>query len=129
MLARRSRASWHGYSVALTGARLHLRHRPDLLGLVNFFYVAQMFSWGSGEFGRLGYQTPTKYQKIPKQVLAGLGNHHICKVSCGVYHSAVLTTEGVLFTWGRGLNGQLGLGSFQNQVMAPPLRACPPAAR
>ena len=40
----------------------------------------------------------------------------IIKVSLGVYHAAAITDQGLLFTWGRGINGQLGHGKMQNEV-------------
>lgn len=30
------------------------------------------------------------------------------QVSCGLFHSALLTTEGLIYTWGRNTDGQLG---------------------
>ena len=35
----------------------------------------------------------------------------ICSFSCGSQHTAILTTNGSLYTYGRNLEGQLGLGS------------------
>jgi alpha-tubulin suppressor-like RCC1 family protein len=32
-------------------------------------------------------------------------------VSCGPFHTAAITTEGLLYTWGDGTFGRLGLGS------------------
>ncbi len=32
-------------------------------------------------------------------------------VCCGPYHTAAITTEGLLYTWGDGTFGRLGLGS------------------
>lgn len=72
-----------------------------------------MYTWGSGEFGRLGYQTETRQQKVPKMVKE-LG--HIQRVSLGIHHAIALTSNGLLFSWGRGINGQLGHGEIPNEV-------------
>jgi len=39
-----------------------------------------------------------------------LHEHKIRDVSCGMAHTLVLTNEGVVFAWGSGSDGQLGLG-------------------
>ena len=36
------------------------------------------------------------------------------QVSCGENHTAALSVDGRLFTWGRGKYGQLGHGDFKN---------------
>ncbi|XP_029652973.1 uncharacterized protein LOC115226128 isoform X1 [Octopus sinensis] len=38
----------------------------------------------------------------------------IVQVSCGSYHFVLLTSDGVVYTWGRNTDGQLGFVSYQN---------------
>lgn len=73
----------------------------------------QVYTWGSGEFGRLGY-IENKKQSQPR-LLKELSGHNITKVSLGYYHAAAVSDQGLVFTWGRGINGQLGHGSILNE--------------
>lgn len=51
---------------------------------------------------------------LPKPV-KGLPNHlQIKMVACGQHHSALLSEDGRVFTWGRGEYGQLGHGAKEN---------------
>ena len=45
------------------------------------------------------------------------------KVSLGYYHGAAITDKGMVFTWGRGINGQLGHGSVLNEDQVRPVSA------
>ena len=83
----------------------------------------KLFSWGSSQGGQLGlpekylisqpnYQTsfflstPTQisiYSKSKQQ-------ENITKISCGEAHSLALTNNNIVYSWGFGSNGQLGLG-------------------
>ena len=69
-----------------------------------------VYTWGSGEFNRLGYKALKKQQKIPKKV--DLIGKKIEKLSLGVYHAAGITSEGKIITWGAGMSGQLGRGTI-----------------
>ena len=44
-----------------------------------------------------------------------LSGHYITKLSLGYYHAAAISDKGIVFTWGRGINGQLGHGSILNE--------------
>ena len=57
--------------------------------------------------------------------MAALHEHKIRDVSCGMAHTLVLSDEGVVFAWGSGSDGQLGVG----MSLPPPKerRTCPPA--
>jgi RCC1 and BTB domain-containing protein len=44
-----------------------------------------------------------------------LSDHFIVKLSLGYYHAAAINDKGQVFTWGRGINGQLGHGSILNE--------------
>ena len=41
---------------------------------------------------------------------------HIREVSCGTGHSAAVSVNGELFTWGQGDDGRLGHGDTNNQT-------------
>jgi len=69
----------------------------------------KIWSWGWGDFGRLGHGNPTDLF-IPKQV-SSLCDVKIKMVACGDSHTMVVTGDGSVFSFGRNQNGQLGLGS------------------
>ncbi len=48
--------------------------------------------------------------------MKNLEGHKIVKLTLGIHHAAAVSDLGKLFTWGRGLNGQLGHGNILNQV-------------
>lgn len=67
-----------------------------------------VFMWGRGEDGQLGLGD-TSDQDEPTYVdaLRGVG---VQQIACGSGHTVVLTTEGEVYTWGRGDDGRLGHG-------------------
>ena len=72
-----------------------------------------MFSWGNGAFGALGHgDTRTKAQP---QRIDRLWSSGIVQVACGDNHSAALSIDGRMYTWGFGKHGQLGLGITENR--------------
>ncbi|KAL4289577.1 hypothetical protein GQ457_14G018880 [Hibiscus cannabinus] len=70
-----------------------------------------MYSWGgrSGNSGLLGHGSETS-QRIPKNLNGSLEGIHDSSVSCGPWHTAVVTSTGQLFTFGDGTFGVLGHG-------------------
>eukprot|EP00877_Chromochloris_zofingiensis_P002431 jgi/Chrzof1/12189/Cz06g24150.t1 len=62
--------------------------------------------FGNGQFGRLGHGPETD-QIFPK-IVSTLAGSHIKQVSCGGAHTAVVTDDGCLFTFGINDKGQLG---------------------
>lgn len=50
------------------------------------------------------------------------------QVSCGCHHSALLTREGVLYMWGRNLDGQLGSGTRKEIPIPTPLTSAATSA-
>ncbi|KAK8398901.1 hypothetical protein O3P69_004178 [Scylla paramamosain] len=69
----------------------------------------QVYSWGNGDGGRLGHgdsnsrEEPTLVQELQGKT--------VVSIACGSTYSAAITTQGELYTWGRGNYGRLGHGS------------------
>lgn len=73
----------------------------------------EVYSFGQGIFGALGSgNMDNNNTPIGIEELWGLG---IIQIACGENHSAALSVDGQVFTWGRGKYGQLGHGSVQNE--------------
>lgn len=66
------------------------------------------YSWGSGEAGQLGHGAKECFNS-PKQIEA-LSHMRMESIAAGMFNSAAITIERVLFCWGKGENGQIGTG-------------------
>ena len=67
----------------------------------------RLWTWGLGSYGQLGNASTTA-RSTPVTTFAGGTNWK--QVSCGEVHTAAIKTDGTLWTWGNGLDGQLGNG-------------------
>ncbi|KAF6160005.1 hypothetical protein GIB67_033089 [Kingdonia uniflora] len=70
-----------------------------------------LYSWGDGTHnsGLLGHGSEVSHW-IPKMVSGLLEGIHISSISCGPWHTAVISSTGQLFTFGDGTFGALGHG-------------------
>lgn len=75
---------------------------------------SELFTWGEGKFGRLGHGAERNCH-TPRLVEALLGKKPK-QVACGGFHTAVITDEGRMYTFGGGEHGQLGHGDRVNKV-------------
>ncbi|NXC06568.1 HERC5 ligase, partial [Orthonyx spaldingii] len=74
-----------------------------------------VYSWGKNSFGQLGLGD-TKDRDCPSYVGA-LEHWKTVFISCGTDHTAVLSKEGLVCTFGAGGSGQLGHNSTQNELL------------
>ncbi|CAL9037011.1 PH, RCC1 and FYVE domains-containing protein 1-like [Musa acuminata AAA Group] len=70
-----------------------------------------LYTWGDGTstLGLLGNGNEMSHW-LPKMVSGPLEGIHVSSVSCGPWHTAVVTSSGQLFTFGDGTFGVLGHG-------------------
>nr|XP_043612393.1 PH, RCC1 and FYVE domains-containing protein 1-like [Erigeron canadensis] len=75
----------------------------------------EMYTWGDGthNVGLLGHGTDVSHW-IPKRISGFLEGLHVSSVSCGPWHTALITSTGQLFTFGDGTFGVLGHGDREN---------------
>ncbi|CAN6444048.1 unnamed protein product [Victoria cruziana] len=70
-----------------------------------------LYTWGDGthNFGLLGHGNEVSHW-VPKRVNGPLEGTPVSSISCGPWHTAVVTSAGQLFTFGDGTFGALGHG-------------------
>jgi alpha-tubulin suppressor-like RCC1 family protein len=76
-----------------------------------------LWTWGQGLSGRLGNGVTTGNRSTPVTTFAGGTNWK--QVSGGSAHTAAIKTDGTLWTWGQGLNGQLGTAVTTSSISTP----------
>ncbi|KAF8772592.1 hypothetical protein HU200_005552 [Digitaria exilis] len=78
-------------------------------------FCGDLYTWGDGTHcsGVLGHGNDTSHW-IPKKVYGPLEGLRISSVSCGPWHTAIVTSLGQLFTLGDGIFGALGHGDRLN---------------
>lgn len=83
----------------------------------------ELYSWGSGSYGALGFKSTANIEVPTKLEIKDHKENvfQIIQIACGKYHSIVLTSRQSIYTWGKGLNGQLGLGEGNEQDVLEPI--------
>ena len=70
----------------------------------------EVFSWGNGANYQLGTGAEG-LQLVPYRV-ENLHGEDIASLSAAKFHSAAVSRDGLLFTWGFGRGGRLGMSGF-----------------
>ncbi|XP_061991593.1 PH, RCC1 and FYVE domains-containing protein 1-like isoform X2 [Rosa rugosa] len=75
----------------------------------------ELYTWGDGtnNFGLLGHGREVSHW-IPKKISGHMEGIHISYISCGLWHTAAVTSAGRLFTFGDGSFGALGHGDHSS---------------
>lgn len=71
-------------------------------------------AWGKGDCGQLGLGN-FNGSPVPR-VIQSLCAERVKQVACGSAHSLAVTEDGVVYAWGYGSDGQLGLGKQVQQA-------------
>ncbi|KAA0177032.1 hypothetical protein FNF27_01362 [Cafeteria roenbergensis] len=86
---------------------------------------APVWSWGDGSGGKLGHgDLAGRIEPEPIQSFLG---EVVLQVAAGTWHSACIVEQspfvgaGILYTWGTGLSGQLGVGSVSKALEPRPV--------
>ena len=77
-----------------------------------------VYTWGLGRYGELGHNEESEWDKklLPTILDRALfGGSRVLFVAAGEHISGAVTDKGLLYVWGSGLHGQLGLGSTENK--------------
>ncbi|GKD70501.1 PH, RCC1 and FYVE domains-containing protein 1-like protein, partial [Tanacetum coccineum] len=113
----------HGFEKDVTQPRL-----VESLAVCNVDFVAcgefhtcavtmsgELYTWGDGTHnaGLLGHGTNVSHW-IPKRIGDPLEGLKVASVTCGPWHTALITSTGQLFTFGDGTFGVLGHGGREN---------------
>ncbi|MAO84129.1 MAG: hypothetical protein CMH50_09650, partial [Myxococcales bacterium] len=80
----------------------------------------QVYCWGSDNNGAVGnggaqsgiYNTPQQVQGLPLPAVS---------ITSGAFHNCAMLTDGSVYCWGSGGEGQLGNNSRQNSASAVPV--------
>ncbi|KAK3166582.1 hypothetical protein QOZ80_1AG0047670 [Eleusine coracana subsp. coracana] len=77
--------------------------------------AGELYTWGDGthNIGLLGNGTDVSHW-IPKRISGALEGLQVAYVSCGTWHTALITSRGQLFTYGDGTFGVLGHGNRES---------------
>lgn len=78
----------------------------------------EVYTWGDGSYGKLGHGTLSN-ELTPKHV-EELNLLKVADISCGVYHTMVVTQTNKVYSFGGGNGGKLGLDILlDNDVLIP----------
>ncbi|EKF38733.1 hypothetical protein MOQ_001056 [Trypanosoma cruzi marinkellei] len=110
-------------SASIPGEVVALRAGP--FHCIAITSAGHVYSWGVDRSGSLGHGTGNGGNKM--QRIESLANHVVIDASCGSFHSAVLTKDGIVLVFGENTCGQLGLCGEAPRTTPEPLPLPKPA--
>jgi alpha-tubulin suppressor-like RCC1 family protein len=72
-------------------------------------FLQKVYACGAGQYGQLG--TGITEDSDTPRVVDTLTSENIISIACGSNHSGAVSHLGVVYVWGNGANGRLGLQS------------------
>ena len=79
----------------------------------------ELFGWGVNYQSQLGRGYKSEYNKCFKpEKVKSIDNKVIKEISCGYYHTIVLTNDGLLYGWGWNVYGQIGF-NYIDYILKP----------
>jgi hypothetical protein len=75
-----------------------------------------VYSWGNNRYGQLGVGN---IQETNEPIIIELNEVKIEKISCGPFHSLLLSCDGNIYAFGRNAYGQVGCGEEEEQQRLP----------
>lgn len=78
--------------------------------------TGEIYSWGIGEFGRLGHNDECLTKEKPTKIVS-LTDKQVISASCGITYSAAISNNGELYTFGQGRFGKLGHGNSDDKMI------------
>ena len=114
----------HGFGCDVNPTQIRLPERITSISCGNFHTLAlsqtgRVYAWGYNNYGELGLTRNLEYEDKPQWVQMP-NNVSVKQISCGSYHSLLLTTDGDIYSFGNNNCGQLGLKHI-NSVRTPSL--------
>ncbi|KNC50223.1 UVB-resistance protein UVR8 [Thecamonas trahens ATCC 50062] len=82
---------------------------------MNAHSAGRVAAFGFSMYGQCGTGATSSIRS--PRLLAALDGVCIAAVTAGEYHSAALSADGAVYTWGKGDDGQLGLGATGQAVL------------
>jgi len=83
----------------------------------------EVMSWGSATHGKCGHGWSWATSISLPRKIQSLKGHRVRNASAGAGHSLVVSEEGVVFSFGRGDDGQLGQGTYEDKHTPTPVDA------
>ncbi|XP_026528407.1 E3 ISG15--protein ligase HERC5-like [Notechis scutatus] len=82
----------------------------------------ELFAWGENEHGQLGVGKAMGHIKEP-QLVQALEGIPLINIAAGSAHSMVVSIFGTVYSWGKNMFGQLGLGDTEDRYIPTNVKA------
>jgi alpha-tubulin suppressor-like RCC1 family protein len=80
-----------------------------------------IYSWGWNESGQLGHDSAVSSKSEPYPVDLGSADDPVVDVAAGSRHSVAILKSGLVYSWGRNLEGQCGTGHLDSLFKPQPM--------